>query len=352
MKRWTASVLVTLLCACAGGKSDITKPLSQEATSDAAKAYNRGMQEKADSNYLEATRYFETVRNNFPYSQYAALSELALADMAYARDEYASAATAYQEFVKSHPSHAKAGYAAFRVGLAHFEDRASDWMLLPPSYERDETPVKQALDAFQRFVTAYPKSEFVTRARDLINDCRQRLAAHDRYVASFYWKREAWVGAAARLISLADNYGDLDNGKLRSDSLFRAAVAYQKAKDVPRQRQTLERLVEEVPASDPHHGYAVSMLKALPRVAQEPPAPLPGVGPLRDLPETPTETPGAPGQRPEAAPGPGQVPADAEQRPIAPPEGAKPSGPTNQVPPEPGQPSNESPTPPLADPHK
>ena len=37
------------------------------------------MLEKGDQNVMEATRYFEAVRNSFPYSQYAALSELALA---------------------------------------------------------------------------------------------------------------------------------------------------------------------------------------------------------------------------------------------------------------------------------
>lgn len=263
----TSSILAALLlCACAGKKpaTDITKPLSGPSASDAARAYEKGMAEKKDKNYLEATRYLEAVRNNFPYSQYAALAELAIADMAYERDDYSSAATAYQDFVKSHPSHPKADYAAFRAGMARYEDRAGSWFLLPPAHERDETPVRQALEAFQRFVTAYPKSELVPRAKDLIHDCRERLAAHERYVASFYWKRKAWRGAAARLVAIADNYGDLDNGKLRSDSLWRAAVAYQEAKDDQAQRQTLKRLSEEAPPGDPHRAWAEQMLKSLP----------------------------------------------------------------------------------------
>src|SRR5579859_6006344 len=236
MTKSTLSILLTataLLCACAGGKDsvDLTKPLAGAASSDAAKAYERGMAEKKDKNFLEATRYFEAVRNSFPYSQYAALSDLAVADMDFEREDYTAAATAYQEFVKSHPSHAKADYASFRVGLANFEDKPSDWFLLPPSFEKDQAPVRQAVEALQRFVITYPKSEFVPRARDLINECRERLAAHDRYVAGFYWKREAWRGAAGRLLTLADTYGDLEGGKLRSDSLWRAAVAYQNAHD-------------------------------------------------------------------------------------------------------------------------
>src|SRR5260221_6468210 len=127
MTKYIPSVLTAaLLCSCASGSADVTKPVTGAAANDASKAYDKGMDEKKDKNYLEATRYFEVVRTNFPYSQFAALADLALADMNYERDDYAAAASAYQDFVKSHPSHAKADYAAFRVGLSYYEDKPSD----------------------------------------------------------------------------------------------------------------------------------------------------------------------------------------------------------------------------------
>jgi outer membrane protein assembly factor BamD len=223
-----------------------------------------------DKNYQEATSILEYLKNNYPYSQYAALSELALADMQHEQDNHAAAANAYADFVKAHPSHPKADYAAFQLGLSHYEDRPSDFWLLPPSYEKDQTPLKQALDAWNKFVVSYPKSEFVTKARDLIGDCRQRLAAHDRYVAEFYSKREAWRGAAGRWLALADTYGDLDGGKVRGDALWRAAFALQSAHDISGERNTLVRLVQESP-NDPRRTQAIAMLKQLPADA---PAPL------------------------------------------------------------------------------
>jgi outer membrane protein assembly factor BamD len=265
MRNWILStLLVAGAVACASKeKIDVTKPLSGATASDAAKAYNRGMQEMKDKNYLEATAFLESVKSNFPYSQFAPLAELALADMNFERDDYAAAATAYQDFVKAHPSHPKADYAAFRVGLANYEDRASDIVFLPPSSERDQAPLRGALESLQKFVTAYPKSEYVVRARDLVADCRKRLADHDRYVAGFYWKRKAWRGAAGRLVALADTYGDLEGGQLHSDSLWRAAVAWQLAGDEASQRAILNRLLQETPASDPHHQYAEAELKSL-----------------------------------------------------------------------------------------
>ncbi|TMB39766.1 MAG: tetratricopeptide repeat protein [Deltaproteobacteria bacterium] len=238
-----------LFAACAGGKDslDITKPVTGAEATNAERAYKRGINEKNDKNYIEATRYLEWVRSNFPYSQYSALAELALADMAFEREDFASAATAYQDFVKSHPSHPRADYASYRVGLAFYQDKPSDFWLLPPSYEKDQTPIRSANDALQRFVISYPKSEYVPRARDLINVCRERLAAHDRYVADFYWKRNAWKGAAGRFLSLADTYGDLEAGRLRGEALWRAGEAYRNLGDKGSEKKTLQRLVQEAP---------------------------------------------------------------------------------------------------------
>ena len=134
------------------------------------------------------------------------------------------------------------------------------------------------------------------RARDLINDCRERLAAHDRYVVGFYWKRHAWRGAAGRLLELADTYGDLQDGRLRGDSLWRAAVAYYNAKDFAAERTVLTRLVQESP-NDSHRKEAEALLKTLPTAD----APAPSAPTDHKPVEVPTTR-----ERPEAAPRPGE----------------------------------------------
>jgi outer membrane protein assembly factor BamD len=304
-----------VLAGCAGGKDslDITKPVTGAEATNAERAYKRGLAEKADKNYIEATRFLEWVRSNFPYSQYASLSELAIADMAFEREDWAAAAAAYQDFVKSHPSHPRADYAAFRVGLANYQDKPSDLWLLPPSLEKDQTPIRSALDALQRFVISYPKSEYVPKARDIINACRERLAAHDRYVADFYWKRNAWKGAAGRYISLADTYGDLEGGRVRGDALWRAGEAYRNLGDAGAERKALQRLVEEAPRS-PHRGEAETRLRSLPDMPPAPPPPTeakasspPGgttssnPPPRSDLPEPQSSTPPRPSPTPNEA---------------------------------------------------
>jgi len=229
------TLCLAALCACAGGGKDagvdLTKPVTGAEASNAAIAYNKALQEKKSENFIEATRLFEYVRTNFPYSQYSAMAELGVADMSFDREDWGAAATQFQDFVKSHPSHPKADYAAYRAGMAYFQDRPSDFFLLPPSYEKDQGPVRQALEALNRFVNGYPKSEYIPKAKALISDCRELLAAHERYVAEFYVKNEQWKGAAQRYMTLADTYGDLRDGTMHGESLWNAANAWQKAND-------------------------------------------------------------------------------------------------------------------------
>lgn len=267
-------------------KIDITAPIVGETATNAEKAYKRGMQEKADNNYIEATRYLEWVRNNFPYSQYAALAELALADMTYERDDFSGAAAAYQDFVKGHPSHPKADYAAFRVGYAWYGDRPSEFFLLPPAFEKDQTPLRSALDALQKFALQYPKSEHMPEARQLMDSCRDRLAAHERYVAEFYVKRQSWKGAAGRYLVLADQFGDLDRGKVRDEGLWGAAQAFRKLDSVEEEAAALGRFVQETQDAG-RRREAEERLKALAPLLQKKEAPAEGAKEEAPKPDAP-----------------------------------------------------------------
>jgi len=265
---------------------DATKPVTGAEASNAEKAYRKGIEQKTAANYIDAIKFFEYVRNNFPYSQYAALSELALADMYYERDEFGSAAAAYADFVKSHPSHPKADYASYRIGLSHFADKSSEFFIYPPAHEKDQGPVRAALESLQKFEHTFPKSELIPDARRLMDECRERLSAHARYVADFYWKRKAWKGAAGRYLELADAYGDLGTGAVRSDALWRAAQSFERAGLPEDERATLQRLIEDAPNGD-HRAEAEKMM------AKIPPPPAPVAAPVPDAVPAPAAQPAA-----------------------------------------------------------
>jgi outer membrane protein assembly factor BamD len=276
------------LFSCAGETIDVTKPVTGEAATNAEKAYKRGEEERKSSNWIEATKLFEYVKNNFPYSQYSPLSELALADMAFDRDENETAAKAYEEFVKNHPSHPKADYASYRSGLARYNDKASDSWILPPSWEREQAPVKNALDGFNRFLLSYPTSKLVPDARAKIEDCRRRLAAHERYVATFYAKKDAWKGSAQRWMIIAQTYGDLEGGKLRGEAYWMAGDAYRRANDLVDEQLALNRLILQSPG-DEHRQAAEQRLADIAQ-RQAPPGAV-GIDPTKVSPPPSAPTP-------------------------------------------------------------
>ena len=58
----------------------------------------------------------KTIKNKFPYSNYATEAQLKIADVYYMQESYGEAAVAYEAFRDLHPKHEKVPYAMFRIG--------------------------------------------------------------------------------------------------------------------------------------------------------------------------------------------------------------------------------------------
>jgi outer membrane protein assembly factor BamD len=137
-------------------------------------------------------------------------------------------------------------YAAYRAALSHAEDMPSDFFLLPPSEEKDQTEVSSALRAMNDFVRQYPNSPYAKEARLKADDAKRRLAEHELYVASFYKKRERWRAVAQRLEALLTRY---PGTKYEAEALFTLHEAYVKLKDTTRAQETLRKVLERLPGT-------------------------------------------------------------------------------------------------------
>src|SRR5207248_4452903 len=119
----------------------------------AKKNYDKGLSELSSDNFAEARKYFRHVKDKFGYTRFAALSELRLADTDFAEQLFTAAIDGYRTFIKFHPTHENVedGYAAFRIGLAYVKQMPSDWFLVPPAYEKDQTSVRAAMRELSTF---------------------------------------------------------------------------------------------------------------------------------------------------------------------------------------------------------
>ncbi len=197
--------LAALVPGCTEGLR-VARPVSYAET--ARKNYVRGVAELEDENYAEAVKYFRFVRAKFPFSRYATLAELRIADAAFAEERYLEAIDAYKLFARFHPVHAdvRSGYVNFRICEAYVEQIPSDWFLVPPSYEKDQRATRAAEKELATFLKVYPRSRYRKAAERLHRQVLGRLAAHDLYVARFYLERDKPKGAIGRLERLLASY--------------------------------------------------------------------------------------------------------------------------------------------------
>jgi len=194
--------------------------------------------------YLAAQQYYAYIRTKFPYSRYAVLSDLRIADCQFEREHYIEAIDSYQNFARLHPTSEQVPYALYRTGLAHYEQIPGSWFLLPPSHEKDQTAVKDAAEALSLYLQRYPNDEHVPDARKAFSEVRDRLMAHERYVADFYRARGHFRGYVMRLETMKAKYSDIARDP---DLLFELAKAYARLGEVERSDAAMDELAEAFP---------------------------------------------------------------------------------------------------------
>jgi outer membrane protein assembly factor BamD len=226
---------------------------------EAQENYERGQRARESGRYLDAIKYFEHVRFKFPYTRFAALSDLALADTHFDREKYIEAVEGYRAFLKMHPNHEMADYAHFQIARSHFEDIPSDFFLFPPSTEKDQRAVREAEAALTEHLQERPDSKYAPEARKLHEEVRRRLAEHEIRVAEFYLHRDRCVAAAGRFQRVLDAFPGLGH---EGRALWEIGRCYFKLGDTQKAREALERLVREHP-SHPRRVEAEALLAKL-----------------------------------------------------------------------------------------
>ncbi|MBI2604693.1 MAG: outer membrane protein assembly factor BamD [Deltaproteobacteria bacterium] len=152
-----------------------------------------------DKRYQMALDKMKNLKNKFPYSHLATTAQLRIADIHFLEEAFIESAGAYETFRDLHPKYEKADYVIFRIGESYFNQ-------LPSSLDRDLTPAAKAIDAYRELGTLYPKSEYLSTARQHLAEASEQLSGKERYIADFYFKREMYDSAARRYEKIASKY--------------------------------------------------------------------------------------------------------------------------------------------------
>lgn len=188
-----------------GGKSGAG---AVEYSVSAQKNYDKGLKELDNKDWVAAAKYFGFIKSRFPYSKYAVLAELRLADAEFGAEQYLEAIDSYRLFIKFHPTHEMVanGYASYRIGEGYYKQLSGDFWLFPPSYEKDQSSTEDAANELKTFLDKYPDSPYRAKAKEILVKVGKRLADHEWYVARYYWDRGKPMGTVIRLRRLLERY--------------------------------------------------------------------------------------------------------------------------------------------------
>jgi outer membrane protein assembly factor BamD len=265
ISRLTIVLAVCGLIACGGRQS-----ANVDYSVSAQRNYEKGLTELEHKDWVAASKYFAFIKSRFPYSKYAVLAELRLADAEFGAEQYLESIDSYRLFIKFHPTHEMVvnGYASFRIGESFYKQLPTDFWLVPPSYEKDQSPSEDAEEEIRKFLDKYPDSPFRKQAQEVLAKVGKKLAEHEWYVAKYYWSKDKPMGTVLRLRRLLDRYRGVG---FDIEALWLLGRAYQKVAMVDRARATWQELVQKHPAS----GRANEAKSALASLGSAAPVPAP-----------------------------------------------------------------------------
>jgi outer membrane protein assembly factor BamD len=195
--------LIVLLVAtgCSTIKGQWNKIFGTDETGTAQELAWEGMDAYEDGKYQKAIEKFQQLKDNYPFSKYAILAELKIADAHYQREEYEDAVFAYENFEQLHPRNEAIPYVIYQIGRCYYDQIDTP--------DRDQTSAQKALETFQRLVKQFPRNQYSTRAAEHIKTAQKSLAGHAYIVGIFYYKSKHYKAALNRFMSIISDYPDV-----------------------------------------------------------------------------------------------------------------------------------------------
>jgi outer membrane protein assembly factor BamD len=186
---------LTLLtgCASANGRRAVPPGTAQPDRF----LYDRGLESLENKKWLTAREFFKQVTETYTQSPVRPDAKLGIGDSYIGEGSPESLVLAiaeFQEFLSFYPTHQRADYAQYKLGLAHFRQMRAA--------QRDQTETRDSVREFETFLVRYPNSTLVADARNRLREAKDRLSEAEFEVGRFYWRIRWYPGAIDRLSTL------------------------------------------------------------------------------------------------------------------------------------------------------
>jgi len=165
----------------------------------ADKLYNEGlylMNQRKD--LRAASKKFEEVDRQHPYSDWARKSLLMSAYSFYNAGDYDSCIGAATRYVTLHPGSPDAAYAQYLIAASHYDQI--------PDISRDQGRTEKAIASLEEVVRKYPTSEYSVSAKAKLQGARDQLAGKEMDIGRYYMEKRDYTAAINRFKTVVTQY--------------------------------------------------------------------------------------------------------------------------------------------------
>ncbi|WP_183260373.1 outer membrane protein assembly factor BamD [Aminobacter niigataensis] len=188
------------LSGCMSGEADVDLATYVEQTEPADVLYNQGLANLNAGRLKEASRKFEAVDRQHPYSEWARKSMVMGAFASYRQGSYEEAINSAKRYLALYPSTDDAAYAQYIIGLSYFRQIRD--------VTQDQKEARRTIEAMTEVVQRWPASEYVDDANAKIRFARDQLAGKEMQIGRYYLERREYIASAKRFRNVIENYSN------------------------------------------------------------------------------------------------------------------------------------------------
>jgi outer membrane protein assembly factor BamD len=245
MSRRTPVVVLLGVLAFAVGCTNkkVSNPLSNVGSKQPDKVlFDRAMDAMKHNRFDVARITLQTLINTYPDSEFIARAKLAVADSWYAEGGTTSLTQAeieYKDFETFFPNMPEAAEAQLKIANIHYQEMEKP--------DRDFTHAMRAEEEYRQLILQYPDNKkVVEEGKKRLLEVQEVIAEREYRVGRFYFLRQSYPAAIARLRSLIDKYPLYSRA---DDALFLLGQSYEGEITMVRSRPGNEtakaRMIEE-----------------------------------------------------------------------------------------------------------
>jgi outer membrane protein assembly factor BamD len=188
--------------------STVTDPAETYKGETPQHIFDSGEDALRDKNYSEAVKRFEALEVQYPLERNTQIAELHIIYAYYMSEDFASAESAAERFIHSHPTSPHVDYAYYMQGLSSYYQNLGvfERLFAVDLSTRDLAQIKKSFNAFATIVKFYPNSAYAPAAHQYMIYLRNVIANYELQIGQYYYSRKAYVAAADRANNVVKNF--------------------------------------------------------------------------------------------------------------------------------------------------